>query len=72
MGSNIELISPRPVGIKAYLIVQTNLQRKELAATTELLGVAEERKVAVALIQEPYVGSIRRMWDYRVARIFQA
>lgn len=71
MGSNIELISPRPVGIKAYLIVQTNLQRKELA-TTELLGVAEERKVAVALIQEPYVGSIRRMWDYRVARIFQA
>lgn len=71
MGSNIELISPRPVGIKAYLIVQTNLQRKELA-TTELLGVAEEMKVAVALIQEPYVGSIRRMWDYRVARIFQA
>ncbi|CAB3252283.1 unnamed protein product [Arctia plantaginis] len=48
-----------------------NLQRKELA-TAELLGVAEERKVAIALIQEPYVGSIRRMRDYRGVRIFQA
>ncbi|CAB3256933.1 unnamed protein product [Arctia plantaginis] len=53
------------------VLPSANLQRKELA-TAELLGVAEERKVAIALIQEPYVGSIRRMRDYRGVRIFQA
>lgn len=46
------------------------LTKKEELATTELFGVAEERKMAKSLVQEPYVSSIKRMRDYRGARIF--
>ncbi|XP_063838171.1 uncharacterized protein LOC135087301 [Ostrinia nubilalis] len=44
--------------------------RKELA-TTELMIEASERKLALALLQEPYVGGVRRMKDYRGARLYQ-
>ncbi|GBP16854.1 Apolipophorins [Eumeta japonica] len=37
--------------------IQSNLQRSKLA-TTELLVKAERRKIAVAFVQEPYIGNI--------------
>lgn len=46
------------------------MQRKKLA-TYELMLVANEKKMAFALLQEPYVGGIRRMKDYRGVKIFQ-
>ncbi|KAL0858264.1 hypothetical protein ABMA27_012168 [Loxostege sticticalis] len=55
---------------KHYAVAQTNLQRKQLA-TTELMVEASRRKLAFALVQEPYVGGIRRMKDYRGARVYQ-
>lgn len=41
-------------------------------ATSELIIEAEERQVAFALLQEPYVGGIGRMKAYRGARIYQS
>ncbi|XP_063833265.1 uncharacterized protein LOC135082400 [Ostrinia nubilalis] len=55
---------------RCYTVAQANLQRKELA-TTELMIEANERKLAFALLQEPYVGGVRRMKDYRGARLYQ-
>ncbi|XP_063835567.1 uncharacterized protein LOC135084759 [Ostrinia nubilalis] len=55
---------------RGYTAAQANLQRKELA-TLELMIEASERKLAFALLQEPYVGGVRRMKGYRGARIFQ-
>ncbi|XP_063834856.1 uncharacterized protein LOC135084043 [Ostrinia nubilalis] len=55
---------------RCYTVAQANLQRKELA-TTELMIEASERKLAFALLQEPYVGGVRRMKDYRGARLYQ-
>lgn len=53
-----------------YLSFQANLQRKELA-TQELMMEASKRKVAFALIQEPYVGGTGRMKDYAGVRVYQ-
>ncbi|XP_047028061.1 uncharacterized protein LOC124636164 [Helicoverpa zea] len=47
------------------------VRRKNLA-TQELLIEAGDRKVALALLQEPYVGGIRKMRDYHGVRIFQS
>ncbi|KAL0811622.1 hypothetical protein ABMA28_009992 [Loxostege sticticalis] len=58
------------VPTKHYAVAQTNLQRKQLA-TTELMVESSRRKLAFALVQEPYVGGRRRMKDYRGARVFQ-
>ncbi|KAL0822118.1 hypothetical protein ABMA28_005482 [Loxostege sticticalis] len=55
---------------RGYAAAQTNLQRKELA-TTELMVEASRRKLAFALVQEPYVGGRKRMKDYRGARVYQ-
>ncbi|CAB3260026.1 unnamed protein product, partial [Arctia plantaginis] len=44
--------------------------RKELA-THEIMLIASEKRMAFALIQEPYVGAIGRMKSYGGARIFQ-
>ncbi|KAL0858961.1 hypothetical protein ABMA27_010821 [Loxostege sticticalis] len=55
---------------RRYAVAQANLQRKQLA-TTELMADASRRKVAFALVQEPYVGGVKRMKDYRGARVFQ-
>lgn len=58
------------VPAKHYAVAQANLQRKALA-TTELMVEASKRKLAFALVQEPYVGSRRMMKDYRGARLYQ-
>lgn len=57
-------MSPLPTGTKAYPVLQANLQWKELASA-ELFAVAVERRASMALIQEPFVGSIQKMRDYR-------
>ncbi|XP_026331273.1 uncharacterized protein LOC113238652 [Hyposmocoma kahamanoa] len=44
---------------------------KKKLATDELMIEAGKRGIALALIQEPYVGATARMKDYRGARIFQ-
>lgn len=56
--------------IRPYIAAQANLQRKELA-TKELLIEANKKKIAFALLQEPYVGGLGRMRDYNGVRIFQ-
>ncbi|GBP97797.1 hypothetical protein EVAR_90930_1 [Eumeta japonica] len=43
--------------------IQSNLQRSKLA-TSELLVEADRRKIAVALVQEPYVGNIGEVLRY--------
>ncbi|CAK1582710.1 unnamed protein product [Parnassius mnemosyne] len=53
------------------LVVQANLQKKELA-TSELMLEASKGGMSLALIQEPYVGGVGYMRDYRGARIFQS
>lgn len=53
-----------------YHMLQTNLQRKKLA-TNELMIEASKRKIAAALIQEPYVGGTKSMSGFKGARIFQ-
>lgn len=55
---------------KSYEIVQTNLQRKELALQ-EILLEATKRKFAIALLQEPYVGNIGRLKEYKGTKIYQ-
>lgn len=55
----------------SYLIAQANLQRKELA-TNEVMIEASRRKIAVALLQEPYVGGAKSMKDYGGVRVFQS
>ncbi|GBP16353.1 hypothetical protein EVAR_9944_1 [Eumeta japonica] len=50
--------------------VQSNLQRSKLA-TSELLVEADKRKIAVALVQEPYVGDIGELRRYFGCRVFQ-
>lgn len=51
-------------------MAQTNLQKKELA-TYELMIEASKRKIAIALLQELYVGGTKAMKAYRGAKIFQ-
>lgn len=51
------------------LAAQANLQRKELAQ--ELMLEARKRNLDFALLQEPYVGGIGQVKDYRGARIYQ-
>ncbi|GBP90780.1 hypothetical protein EVAR_102462_1 [Eumeta japonica] len=46
--------------------IQSNLQRSKLA-TSELLVEADRRRIAVALVQEPYVGSIGELRRYQDA-----
>ncbi|KAL0894322.1 hypothetical protein ABMA27_012948 [Loxostege sticticalis] len=74
MESSIAEIVPAQIGAgdptRGYAVAQINLQRKEIA-TTELMVEASRRKLAFALVQEPYVGGIRRMKDYRGARVYQ-
>ncbi|GBP97436.1 hypothetical protein EVAR_61142_1 [Eumeta japonica] len=43
--------------------MQSNLQRSKLA-TTELLVEAARRKIAVAIVQEPYIGNIGELRRY--------
>ncbi|GBP21018.1 hypothetical protein EVAR_11049_1 [Eumeta japonica] len=50
--------------------VQSNLQRSKLA-TSELLVEADKRKIAVALVQEPYVGNIGELRRYSGCRVIQ-
>ncbi|CAB3239337.1 unnamed protein product [Arctia plantaginis] len=54
----------------AYRVLQANVMRKKLA-TEEIIIEASNRKAAVVLIQEPYVGAARSMRNYRGVRIFQ-
>ncbi|XP_063378586.1 uncharacterized protein LOC134665540 [Cydia fagiglandana] len=54
-----------------YRVAQANLQRKKLA-TDELLVEAERRKIALALLQEPYVGASKEMRSHRGVRIYQS
>lgn len=58
-------------GTHRYEIAQANLQRSKLA-TEELLLEAVNRKLAIALLQEPYVGGIKCMREYRGVRIYQS
>ncbi|XP_060809452.1 uncharacterized protein LOC132901769 [Amyelois transitella] len=51
-------------------IVQINLQRSKIA-TAELLKVAEEKGIAIALVQEPYTGSSGRVKQYPGTRVIQ-
>ncbi|CAK1595525.1 unnamed protein product [Parnassius mnemosyne] len=55
---------------KPIFFVQANLQRKELA-TNELMIEASKSGMSIALIQEPYVGGVGNMKNYRGARIYQ-
>ncbi|GBP89237.1 Putative 115 kDa protein in type-1 retrotransposable element R1DM [Eumeta japonica] len=50
--------------------IQSKLQRSKLA-TTELLVEAERRKIAVALVQEPYIGNIGELRCYPGCRVVQ-
>ncbi|GBP08078.1 Putative 115 kDa protein in type-1 retrotransposable element R1DM [Eumeta japonica] len=50
--------------------IQSNLQRSKLA-TSELLVEADRRRIAVALVQEPYVGSIGELRRYLGCRVIQ-
>ncbi|GBP42628.1 hypothetical protein EVAR_87179_1 [Eumeta japonica] len=50
--------------------VQSNLQRSKLT-TSELLVEADKRKIAVALVQEPYVGNIGELRRYSGGRLIQ-
>ncbi|GBP21023.1 hypothetical protein EVAR_11054_1 [Eumeta japonica] len=50
--------------------IQSNLQRSKLA-TSELLVEADRRRIAVALVQEPYVGSIGELRRYPGCRVVQ-
>ncbi|XP_063623904.1 uncharacterized protein LOC134795903 [Cydia splendana] len=52
------------------LLVQANLQRKKLA-TEELYAEAKQRGIAVALLQEPYVGGAKTTRSYNGVRVFQ-
>ncbi|XP_063539417.1 uncharacterized protein LOC134748560 [Cydia strobilella] len=52
------------------LLAQANLQRKKLA-TEELYAEAKQRGIAVALLQEPYVGGAKVTRSYKGVRIFQ-
>ncbi|CAK1602629.1 unnamed protein product [Parnassius mnemosyne] len=56
---------------RKILVAQANLQRKELA-TSELMLEASKKGMSFALIQEPYVGRVGYLRDYRGARIFQS
>lgn len=51
-------------------IIQANLQRSKLA-TIELIQVARDKGVSIALIQEPYVGSRGEMKQYPGTHIIQ-
>ncbi|XP_053618054.1 uncharacterized protein LOC128679687 [Plodia interpunctella] len=51
-------------------IVQINLQHSKIA-TAELLKVAEEKGIAIALVQEPYTGSSGRVKQYPGTRVIQ-
>lgn len=55
---------------KPYIVAQANLQRSN-QATKDIIRCAAEEKLAFALLQEPYVGVIGRMSDYRGVRIYQ-
>ncbi|GBP92211.1 Putative 115 kDa protein in type-1 retrotransposable element R1DM [Eumeta japonica] len=50
--------------------IQSNLQRSKLA-TAELLVGASRRKIAVALVQEPYVGNTGELKRYSGCRVIQ-
>ncbi|GBP65857.1 Putative 115 kDa protein in type-1 retrotransposable element R1DM [Eumeta japonica] len=50
--------------------IQSNLERSKLA-TAELLVEAGRRKIAVALVQEPYVGNIGELRRYPGCRVVQ-
>ncbi|GBP97306.1 Putative 115 kDa protein in type-1 retrotransposable element R1DM [Eumeta japonica] len=50
--------------------IQSNLQSSKLA-TSELLVEADRRRIAVALVQEPYVGSIGELRRYPGCRVVQ-
>ncbi|GBP04472.1 hypothetical protein EVAR_55306_1 [Eumeta japonica] len=51
-------------------LIQSNLQRSTLA-TAELLVGASRRKIAVALVQEPYVGNAGELKRYTGCRVIQ-
>ncbi|GBP65865.1 hypothetical protein EVAR_85133_1 [Eumeta japonica] len=51
-------------------LIQSNLQRSKLA-TAELLVGASRRKIAVALVQEPYVGNTGELKRYSGCRVIQ-
>ncbi|XP_063894705.1 uncharacterized protein LOC126057099 [Helicoverpa armigera] len=70
-GQKSDIAEGAAVDTRSYKVLQANLQRKQLA-TAELLEAASRSKSSFALIQEPYVGSVRRMRSYRGARIYQA
>ncbi|GBP51309.1 hypothetical protein EVAR_34095_1 [Eumeta japonica] len=50
--------------------IQSNLQRSKFG-TSELLVEADRRKIAVALVQEPYVGNIGELRRYPGCRVIQ-
>ncbi|CAH2091712.1 unnamed protein product [Euphydryas editha] len=50
--------------------IQVNLQRSKLA-TAELLQVASEKGISIALVQEPYIGRTGEMRKYPGAKIIQ-
>ncbi|XP_075990359.1 uncharacterized protein LOC142986010 [Anticarsia gemmatalis] len=51
-------------------IIQANLQRSQLA-TAELLQVAQDRGISIALVQEPYVGSTGILKQHPGTRVIQ-
>lgn len=55
---------------RGYAIAQANLQRKELALQ-EILLEANKRKLAIALLQEPYVGNKGKVRNHRGTRVYQ-
>lgn len=50
--------------------MQANLQRKNLA-TNEMYIEAAKRRVALAMVQEPYVGGVGKMRSCGPARVYQ-
>ncbi|GBP81347.1 hypothetical protein EVAR_53741_1 [Eumeta japonica] len=48
--------APTEVDTKTILMIQANLQRSKVA-TAELLQLATEKGISIALVQEPYVGN---------------
>lgn len=53
-----------------YCVVQANLQKCELA-TAEFILEAGKMKLAFAMVQEPYIGSVGVMKNYQGTRVVQ-
>ncbi|CAF4891081.1 unnamed protein product [Pieris macdunnoughi] len=58
------------VSLGEIRVIQENVQRSALA-TEELIIEAKKQRISIVLVQEPYIGAVRRMKDYTGTRVYQ-